>query len=212
MPTTNKYHLTQSLLSDFARIFTSEDGYEGFIKSLNRQKKPPTEAMLKGVEFESCVNSVLNGAYIPKEHKWYKPVMQLKDLLDGSQQQVSIKRDMIVDGVCFELHGILDFLKAGIIYDTKFSTHYYMNKYLHSPQHPLYFYLVPEAYEFNYLSCDGQFIYKETYRPEDTMSIEVTIRQFMKFLEKYNLIETYTSTWNLDAYYKSKLKQKEGKN
>ena len=65
MPTTNKYHLTQSLLSDFARIFTSEDGYEGFIKSLNRQPKPLSEAMAKGIEFESCVNSALDGEHIP---------------------------------------------------------------------------------------------------------------------------------------------------
>lgn len=208
MPTTNKYHLTQSLLSDFQRIFTSEDGYEGFIKSLNRQPKPLSEAMAKGIEFESCVNSALDGEHIPENHKWYKPVMYLADYLAGAQQQVTVKKDMIVDGVCFELYGVLDFLRAGIIYDTKFSTHYYVNKYLSSPQHPLYLYLVPEAREFQYLSCDGQFIYRETYRPEDTAPIEVTIRQFMQFLDKHDLIETYTSIWNLKTYYETKRSKK----
>ena len=200
--------MTQSLLSDWQRIFTTEDGYEGFIRSLNRIPKPPTDAMLAGVEFEGCVNSVLDGAYIPEKHKWYKPVMQLAELLDGSQKQVSIKKDIIVDGVCFQLHGVLDFLKAGIIYDTKFSSHYYLNKYLHSPQHPMYFSLVPEAYEFQYLSCDGNFIYKEIYRPEDVTSIEVTIKHFMEWLDKHNLVETYTSIWNLESYYQSKKKEK----
>lgn len=206
MPKQNKFHLTQSLLSDFQRVFTTEDGYNNFLDSLLRRPKPITEAMADGIAFEGAVNSVLNGEYLPETHKWYKPVMELSEYLAGSQQQVSIKRDIIVDGVCFQLHGILDFLKAGIIYDTKFSKHYYLNKYLHSPQHPTYFYLVPEAREFQYLSCDGQFIYKETYRPEDTPPIETTIRQFMTFLNRSHLIETYTSIWNLDAYNESKKK------
>ena len=209
MPSQNKFHMTQSLLSAWQYSFVMEDGYERFLKSLNRIKEPPNQKMLDGIEFEHCVNSVLNGEVIPDYHKWYKPVMQLAELLDGSQQQVDIKRDIIVEGVCFQLHGVLDFLKAGIIYDTKFSSNYHMNKYLNSSQHPMYFYLVPEAYEFNYLSCDGKFIYKETYRPEDVTPIDVTIRQFMRYLDKMNLIDTYTSIWNLKSYYESK--KKEGK-
>ena len=212
MPSSNKYHITQSLLNDWQRCFTAEDGYEGFIQSLNRVPKRPTDKMLAGIEFENCVNSVLNGAFIPESHKWYRPVMQLAELLAGSQQQVSAKKDVIVDGVCFELHGVLDFLKAGIIYDTKFSTHYYLNKYLHSAQHPAYFCLIPEAYEFQYLSCDGSFIYKEIYRPEDTVPIEQMIRQFMRYLDKHNLIETYTSIWNLKSYYESQPQEKKENN
>lgn len=199
-----KFHLTQSLLSDWQYSFVMEDGYERFVKSLNRVPKKPTEKMLNGVAFEGCVNSTLNGAYIPEDHKWYKPVMELAKYLHGSQQQVALKRDIIVEGVCFELFGVLDFLRAGVIYDTKFSDSYRLNKYLHSPQHPMYFYLVPEARRFEYLSCDGKFIYKETYYPEDTEPIELTIRQFMRYLEKHNLIETFTSKWNLKTYYESK--------
>ena len=199
-----KFHLTQSLLSDWQYSFVMEDGYERFVKSLNRVPKKPTEKMLNGVAFEGCVNSTLNGAFIPEDHKWYKPVMELAEYLHGSQQQVALKRDIIVEGVCFELFGVLDFLRAGVIYDTKFSDSYRLNKYLHSPQHPMYFYLVPEARRFEYLSCDGKFIYKEIYYPEDTEPIELTIRQFMRYLEKHNLIETFTSKWNLKTYYESK--------
>lgn len=199
-----KFHLTQSLLSDWQYSFVMEDGYERFVKSLNRVPKKPTEKMLNGVAFEGCVNSTLNGAFIPEDHKWYKPVMELAKYLHGSQQQVALKRDIIVEGVCFELFGVLDFLRAGVIYDTKFSDSYRLNKYLHSPQHPMYFYLVPEARRFEYLSCDGKFIYKEIYYPEDTEPIELTIKQFMRYLEKHNLIETFTSKWNLKTYYESK--------
>ena len=167
--------------------------------------------MADGIAFEGAVNSVLNGAHIPETHKWYKPVMELAKYLKGSQQQVTIKRDIIVNDVCFELYGVLDFLRSGIIYDTKFSKHYYLNKYLTSPQCPLYFYLVPEAREFQYISCDGQFIYKEIYHPDEVTPIEVTIKQFMLFLDRSHLVEPYTSIWNLETYYESKKKEKEGK-
>lgn len=202
-----KFHLTQSLLSDWQYSFVTDEGYERFLQSLDRIPKQPTEKMLNGVAFEGCVNSALNGAYVPKNHRWYKPVTELAEYLHGSQQQVDIKRDIIVDGVCFQLHGVLDFLRAGVIYDTKFSQNYRLNKYLLSPQHPMYFYLVPEARRFEYLSCDGKFVYKEIYYPEDTQPIELMIRQFMRYLEKYGLIEKYTSKWNLETYYKTKSKK-----
>lgn len=199
-----KFHMTQSLLADWQYSFVLEDGYERFLKSLNRVPKQPTEKMLDGVAFEGCVNAALDGSYVPETHKWYKPVTELAEYLQGAQKQVSVKRNIIVDGVCFQLHGVLDFLRAGVIYDTKFSENYKLNKYLNSPQHPAYFYLVPEARRFEYLSCDGKFIYKEIYYPEDTTPVEVLIRQFMRYLDRHGLIETYTSIWNLETYYKSK--------
>ena len=73
----------------------------------------------------------------------------------------------------------------------------------------MYFYLVPEAREFQYLISDGKFIYKEIYRPYETTPIEVTISQFMIFLDRNHLLEPYVSLWNLETYYESK--KKEGK-
>ena len=200
----NKYHLTQSLLQTWQRVYSAEDGYEELVSALKREAKPPTEAMLDGIEFENCVNNVLNGAYLPEDHKWYQGIIKTAERLVGSQQQVNLKKDIIVNGVCFELNGVLDFLRAGVIYDTKFSKHYYLGKYRDSPQCPMYFYLVPEAREFQYLSCDGQFVYKETYRPEDTEPIEYKIKQFMAFLDSAKLADLYTKNWNLTTYYKKK--------
>lgn len=197
MSTRDKYRITQTLLGNWLYVYKTDDGYEKFLKCLNRKKEPPTKAMLDGVRFEGCVNSVLDGAPIPEDHEWYKPVRQLAKYLDGAQQQVTLFREIDVDGVTFLLHGVLDFLKAGIIYDTKFSKNYYLNKYLNSPQHPMYFALVPEAYEFQYLSCDGKYVYRETYRPEDVTPIEVTIKHFMNFLDKNNLVGIYTDKWKV---------------
>lgn len=187
--------ITQSLLSAWDYVYKRDDGYDDFLLMLNRQKKPPTQAMLDGTRFEGLVNSALDGAKIPEDIDWYLPVMQLSKYLKGSQQQVEIRRVVQIDGVQFQLHGILDFLRSGVIYDTKFSKTYKVGKYLDSPQHPMYFALVPEAYEFQYLISDGTYLYRETYRPEDTDPIEKEIRLFMRYLEQRNLIDTFVEKW-----------------
>lgn len=187
--------ITQSLLSAWDYVYKKDDGYEDFLAALNREKKPPTQAMLDGRRFEGLVNSALDGVPVPDDNEWYLPVMQLSKYLAGSQQQVEIRRNVEIDGVQFQLHGILDFLRSGVIYDTKFSKTYKVGKYLDSPQHPMYFALVPEAYEFQYLICDGTYLYREIYRPEDTDPIEKEIRLFMRYLEQRNLIDIFVEKW-----------------
>jgi len=151
--------------------------------------------MLDGNRFENILNSTLNGAGISPDHEWYRHINKLCSTLAGARQQVKLSRDITVDGIDFVCYGVLDFLKAGIIYDTKYSETYMTNKYLDSPQHPMYFYLVPEAYEFQYKICDGKYIYTEIYRPEDTQPIEKTIKYFMTFLERRGLIDIYCQKW-----------------
>jgi len=201
----NKYRMTQTLLSSWLWSYVRDDGYESLMRTLSRQREPPTEAMLNGVAFESAVNHVLNGGSLDglsdPAAKWNQGIIRTAELLRGAQQQVTVQKDIIVDGVCFNLYGILDFLKAGIIYDTKFSSSYYLNKYLGSPQHSAYFYLVPEAYEFQYVICDGKFVCRETYRPEDTKPIETYIRQFMQYLDRHNLVDLYCENFDMKTYY-----------
>jgi hypothetical protein len=190
----DRYLITQSLLSSWLYIYKSDDGYDDFLKTLHKEPIQPTRAMLEGRRFESCLNSVLNGAEIEPTHEWYQPIMELYPTLYGAQQQVALSRDMTIDDTKFVLYGVLDYLKAGIIYDTKYSK-YYVCKYLDSPQHPMYFALVPEAYEFTYLICDGEYIYKETYRPDVVEPIERTIKYFLEFLENLNLMGIYKENW-----------------
>ena len=194
----SKLRITQSLLSAWEYSFVTDDGYDDFIRALNREKKQPTIAMLDGIRFESCVNNVLDGSPISEDHEWYKPVTQLARYLEGSQQQVTIFKDIRVDGVDFLLHGVLDFLRAGVIYDTKYSKTYRLNKYLKSPQHPMYLELAPEAYRFEYLICDGAWLYKEVYPREIVEPIEPTIRNFMNYLDMHNLVDIYTEKWRVN--------------
>lgn len=190
-----KYRITQTLLSAWLWSYKLDGGYEDFLRTLRREKTPPTKAMLDGVRFEGMVNAVLDGAPLDEEHKWAECIREVSGELAGAKKQVTVFRDIKVDGVPFLLHGVLDFLRAGVIYDTKFSTKYSVNKYLNSPQHPMYFALVPEAYEFKYIICDGKYVYRERYTPQDVEPIEKTIAQFMKFLDRHKLVDLYCENW-----------------
>lgn len=196
-----KFRITQTLLSAWLWAYKLEDGYEKFLKTLRREKEPPTKAMLDGQHFEGMVNAALDGYEIDEAHEWSAQVKACADILAGSQKQVVLFKEITVDGVRFLLHGVLDFLHCGVITDTKFSKTYKKaetaSKYMDSPQHPMYFALVPEAYEFRYLICDGKYIYEERYRPEDVKPIEQTIREFMRFLERHGLIDLYAEKWGL---------------
>ena len=194
-----KLRVTQSLLSAWEWSFKKEDGWDDFLTALNKQKKQLTKQMLDGIRFENCLNAVLDGEEIPEDHEWAKPIRQLAKYLDGSQQQVVLFRDVWIDGQPILLHGVLDYLRAGVIYDTKFSKNYHLNKYLNSPQHPLYLALVPEARRFEYLSCDGTWVYRECYPRYIVEPIEPTIKQFLQFLKEHDLYKTYSELWRVNG-------------
>jgi hypothetical protein len=191
----NRFLITQSLLSSWLWSYKLEDGHEDFLKTLRREPIHQNKAMLEGIRFENVLNATLNGAEIEPTHEWYKPITELVSVLNGAQQQVAVSKDITLNGINFVLYGKLDYLKAGIVYDTKFSTSYSVGKYLDSPQHPMYLALVPEAYEFQYKVCDGKYIYTEKYRPDETEPIERTIKYFMDFLDKQSLVEAYCDNW-----------------
>ena len=192
-----KVRITQSLLSSWEWSFKKDDGYEEFLKALKRERTPPTKIMLDGIAFENVLNSVLRGEHIPEDHEWYKVITEMALELDGSQQQVTIFRDITVSGQPFLLHGVLDYLHAGIIYDCKFSKRYELNKYLTSPQTPMYLELVPEARLFEYIISDGKWVYREKYPREIVPSIRDTINQFYKYLLQHNLWEIYEQHWRV---------------
>lgn len=168
---------------------------EEFVNALLRKRTPPTKAMLDGTRYEGMVNAVCNGQTLDPDTDIYSVVMQTVDIVKGAQQQVRLSRNMVIDGVNFVLYGVLDYLKAGVIYDTKFSKTYQYGKYLDSPQHPMYFALVPEAKRFEYIICDGSYVYREGYDPDDVEPIERTISQFIKFLDRHELFGLYAENW-----------------
>ena len=196
----NKFRLTQSLLSAYLWTFKKEDGYDEFIAALNREKKQPTVAMLDGIRYENVLNSVLDGAEITPDHEWYAPITEMAEELQGAQQQVTLFRDITVDGVDFLIHGVLDYLREGHIWDCKFSKRYELNKYYweYTPQTSFYLYLVPEAVDMTYIISDGKYVYRERYPREIVAYIEPYIKNFMRFLDMHNLVDIYTEKWRVN--------------
>lgn len=196
---TSKVRITQSLLSAWEWSFKTDDGWDDFIAALNREKKQPTQAMLDGIRFENCLNNVLKGEPIYQDNEWYNVLVEMSCELQGAQQQVSLFQDCEVDGQPFLLHGVLDYLREGHIWDCKFSKTYHLNKYLSSPQHPLYLSLVPEARDFTYIISDGKYVYREKYPRDIVPPIEPTIYNFMQYLKKHGLWEVYCEKWRVNT-------------
>lgn len=191
----NKFLITQTLLQSWNYIYIKDSGYEDFLNTLQRKPIPPNQAMLDGRQFENMVSAYCNGAVLDEKHKWAKVIKEVGEIVKGSAFQVKLSKDVNINGVDFVLYGILDNLKCGEIIDTKFSKTYKMNKYLESPQHPMYFELCPEADKFTYLISNGKDVFKETYLRENTKSIITEIKLFMDFLDKNNLVRTYAELW-----------------
>ena len=194
-----KLRVTQSLLSAYEWVFRKDDGYEDFLKTLRREKTPPTEAMLDGIRFENCLNAVLNGEQVPEDHEWYFPIKEMARELCGASQQVTLFREIEVDGQPILLHGVLDYLREGHIWDCKFSKRYELNKYHWSktPQTAMYLALVPEAVDFEYIISDGKFVYMEYYPRDIVPPIEPRIKNFMDFCKRQGLWETYQEKWRV---------------
>lgn len=208
--TMERYHMTKTLLESWQYTFDCFEGYEDsahedFLHTLNRQPLEPNEAMLNGLAFEDRVYRLANGGTVRSDAKWLAGAQALADIIRGAQIQVVARRDIEVDGMTFEVMGILDALKAGTIYDVKFINksisggeppHLY-GKYLNCSQHPAYFYIVPEAMEFQYLVSDGETIYIEAYQREQTRDIGEIIHEFLESIKGMGLLDLYKEKWLL---------------
>lgn len=200
-----RYLLTQSLLGSWGYLFdcyegSEEDAKASFLSTLKREKVEPNDAMQAGIDFERAV--YLYAATGKREYRpeWQHGVEQVAAPLRGAQVQVRVSRELELDGMTFLVYGILDALKAGTIFDVKFKTKRFKDlelagNYLDSPQHPTYFYLIPEAREFIYLVSDGEDLYTERYTPDQTRSLESIVREFISDLRGMGLLELYKEKW-----------------
>ena len=200
MSTSPKVRITKSLLDSWLWEFKRDDGWDDFLSVLHRENKPPTQAMLDGTRFENVLNNVLNGEEIPADHEWHSVIVAMSKELRGSQQQVTLFQDCEVNGQLFLLHGVLDYLRAGSIWDCKFTKNYHLNKYFWegTSQTAMYLALVPEARDFTYIISDGKYIYRERYPRDIVPPIEPTINNFMQYLKKHGLWDVYCEKWRVN--------------
>lgn len=199
------YWMTQSLLSSWIYCLNADEGcsdeaWAGFVSTLRREEKEPTQAMRDGILFESMVDRLAAGEQIEDapNAKWAAAARRFAGRCAGGKPQVPVTGDLSTAGMDFCLYGVCDRVKAGIIMDIKKVVRYEYGKYQHSPQHPMYLHLLPEARRFDYLIFDGSNCHIETYRREDCAPIEQTISEFVRFLEDTGGLDIYKHFWAMD--------------
>lgn len=200
-----RYLITQSLLSAWLYTFNcaegcAEEAKESFLKTLRRERTPPTQAMENGLEFEREVYAEAAGLPRQPHKKWEPGIRAVSKIIKGAPVQVRSKREIEVGGTKFLVYGILDALRAGTIYDVKFrntslGSAQITGKYLDSPQHPTYFFLVPGATEFQYLVSDGDDLYVERYFRDDACHMADLIDEFIQSIDRMGLLGLYKEFW-----------------
>ena len=157
-----------------------QKAYDEFLGTLRREKTPPNENMLRGIQYEDDC---------------YKGLTDASPIIKGGAFQIVGKKNVVVDNVAFLMYGRLDVLKNGIIYDIKRVTRYATQKYLHSAQHGFYMDLFPNARQFTYLAFDGNKLHQETYYRGQYKPTEAILSDFIQWLRENNLWDVYASLW-----------------
>jgi len=200
-----RFLITQSLISSWSYALTcrdeyGEDAYAEFLNTLNRIPKEATPEMQNGIVFENEVYKEAGGIARTPHANWENGIQAVAAVIKGAPVQVKVQRELTIGSMTLLVYGILDVLKAGTIYDVKFSNRSFHSaelagKYLDSAQHPAYFYLVPEANTFVYLVSDGNDLYTETYTRKISRPFEEIAAEFLDFLEEAELMPIYREKW-----------------
>lgn len=199
------YLMTQSLISSWnylhqCREESQESAYNDFLNTLNRIPKETTPEMQNGIDFENEVYKAAAGIPRSAHHKWENGINAVATLIKGAPVQATAQRELTIGSMNLLVYGVLDALKAGTIFDVKFSNKGFgsaelAGKYLDSPQHPTYFFIVPEAQEFKYLVSDGEDLYTECYTRKNSRPFEDIAKEFLESLEAMKLLDIYKSKW-----------------
>lgn len=196
-----KYLMTQSLLSSYLYQFSciddySEEAHQSFLDTLNRIYNPPNEAMQRGIEFEKLVYKCTDMSNIDDvSTDEVMSAIRIADYIDGGRFQYVASKIINISGLDLVLYGRLDALKAGVIYDIKYTSKYNVGKFFNSPQHSMYLELIPEAKEFIYLVSNGKSVWTEKYTRDETPSIYPIIQSFLQYLENMDLMQIYINKW-----------------
>lgn len=185
-----KYLITPSLLNAWKYAISLENEYgnlEDFKKVLSRETQETTEVQQLGYDFEDYM--IKN--YEPTKNGCY---------------QVKLYKNITTDTGTYVLYGRLDCLKAGIIYDYKYTSSYDVGKFYGSYQTLIYFELCEEAYQFCYLvsnnfkknkTLDEINLYRENYLRNSLKNIDIKqeIDTFISWLKANDLYNLYLEKW-----------------
>lgn len=185
-----KYLITPSLLNSWKCAISLENEYgnlEDFKKLLSREPIESSEAIELGFKFEDFM--IKN--YEPTKNGCY---------------QVKLSKNIETSTGEYVLYGRLDCLKAGTIYDYKYTGSYDVGKFYGSYQTLIYFELCEEANEFIYLICNNYKedkpleelnLYRENYLRDSLKDIDIKqeIDNFISWLKVNELYDLYCEKW-----------------
>lgn len=201
------YEVTHSLLSAWIYALKDnpyedatgdeKDPFAEFLTVLRREPTEPNEAMQNGLDYEQLVDDVVNGKQFPDDQKWLEQAKQMAAIVSGGETQMQLSKVIPVAGYNILLLGRLDWIKCGTIYDIKFSKSYERGKYYGSTQHSLYFECCPEVNTFTYLVTNGNDVWTETYRRDETADIRYTVESFLSWLRENGLLDEYLKYWDI---------------
>ncbi|MDU4960171.1 MAG: hypothetical protein E6X17_05870 [Sporomusaceae bacterium] len=194
-----RWLMTHSLLSSWLYQFDAYEDYAekakaDFLAVLRREPREASEAMQRGNEFEQLVYDVCD-CKADSSHQWYDAAAYIADSVRGGQRQLVAMKTVTIDGMDLLLYGRIDCLKAGTVYDIKYTGSYAVGKYIASTQHPMYLELIPEASRFIYAVSNGRNAYLETYRRDEVKPIQPLIQDFLTYLRGNGLLEVYREMW-----------------
>lgn len=117
-----RYKITQSLLSAWYYVHDcwegcEDDAMEEFLHALRCEPEELTDEQKQNIQnghdFEELIESIANGAdwETDKEHKWYRAAYELAQIVKGAQFQVRVRKPITINGMEFEIVGVLDALR-----------------------------------------------------------------------------------------------------
>jgi hypothetical protein len=167
-----KYKITPTLLNGFYFFKKSEkvERTAEFKALLNKERFKPNELMLQGIAFEKNVYAICCGQKV--EHM--PTALEVANEVKGGSWQVTVAKDILVNGQPFLLTGKTDIIKGDIIIDVKRCRNdafepkadpryeYKFGKYFESVQHKIYM-VCSGIHNFRYLISDGKTVVPEDY-------------------------------------------------
>jgi hypothetical protein len=115
--------------------------------------------------------------------------------LQGGQYQVKLSKQY----GDYLLYGIVDVLKAGIVYDLKYTSRYDVGKYRGNTQTVMYLTLVPEAHKMIYVASNDEkgngVIWQEEYSRDEIEPLDALLYNFRNWLEATKLWNVYIDLW-----------------
>jgi len=181
MKTHKTYNIWATLLNDFSH-YQREEGFErggefvpfcneqDLINKLNRVPTEKTEAILKGVAFETSLQTLTPEVEIEGKVLKFDPelVKSMARITEGSVWQIKVEKTIVISpAISIKLYGYMDAIKMDTGIDVKTTGQYTFPKFDRSFQHKVYLLGANEMgihlNKFMYLVTDFREYYYEVY-------------------------------------------------